>query len=163
MAHGLVLDQIRNSGAGGQNFPELHTGDEIDIDPNRNYMLAKITLRINTRHNLQHGDKIWFALNGHNSSGPVINIYQGVPGTRNWGPHHNMRRSNMRSIGYLHRSSYGRYNSTRAEEWDKTGPRINQVWQRRANMYFVGRCDNDREVVRTTSYPLECHVIIDWT
>ena len=165
MPHGLVTNQIYQTGGGGHTFNELYafSGDDIDIDPNRNFLLGKITLRSNSRHNLKHGDKIWFSLSGHNSRGPVINCYQGAPGNRNFGPNRNMGRSNMRNIGYMNRYAYGRYNSTRAAEWDKTGPRINQVWHRRFNMYFVGRCDNDRENTRTINYPLRFHVIIDWT
>ena len=165
MPHALVPNQIYNSGGGGTTFNEIYafSGDDIDIDPNRNFMLGKITLRTNSRHNLKHGDKIWFALAGDNSSGPIINCFQGPVGNRNFGPARNMGRSNMRNIGYMNRYTYGRYNSTRADEWDKTGPRVNQVWLRRVNMYFVGRCDDDREVVKTINYPLTCHVIMDWT
>ena len=160
------INTVYNTGAHGQTYNEIYanTGDDIDIDPNRRHMMGIITLRANSRHNLKHGDKLWFTVNGMSSRGPIVNIYQGVPGVRNFGPHRNLRRSNIRNIGYLNRNTYGAYNSTRANAWDAAaGPRVNQVWQNRCNMYFVGRCTDDREVVDTTHTSVNCWVIMDWT
>lgn len=162
--HGFQLDTVENTGVHGATYDEIfaNTGEEIDIDPHRNVMIGTIVLRSNSRHNLRHGDRLWFSLNGYNSSGPIINVYSGYIGNRNFGAPANMRRSNMRNIGYLSRTTWHEYNSTRGDSWDQTGPRMNQVWRSKCNMYFVGKVEDNRLVNEIARSPIHCYVMLDW-
>ena len=114
-----------------------HGGQNVNVPPGNSYVIGTIRLLNNVRHNLMHGDRLWYGYKGQMGSHPKIEVYSGFVANRNFGAPNQLRRSNVATIAHMDYRLYYALHRDRANEWDRTGPRLGQHYRRRINLKLI--------------------------
>ena len=79
----------------------VHGGQNVIVPPGNSHVIGTIRLLNNVRHDLMHGDRVWYTYKGHMGSHPKVEVHTGYVANRNFGAPNVIRRSNIALIGHM--------------------------------------------------------------
>ena len=134
-----------------------HGGQNGNIPAGNSYVIGTIRLLNNVRHNLMHGDRLWYSYKGQMGNYPKVEVHSAFTSNRNFGAPNALRRSNTAVIGHMSYQLYYALHRDRANDWDRTGPRLGQHYRRRINMKVI-----QPHPYRGLGYNTEIQVVCWW-
>ena len=135
----------------------VHGGSNVNVPPGNSYCVGTIRLANNVRHDLMHGDRLWYSYSGQMANHPKVEVYSAYGANRNFGAPNVMRRSNMALIGHVSYDLYYLLHQDRGNHWDRTGPRLGQHYRRRINLKVI-----EQARFRGMAYNDEIEVVAWW-
>ena len=101
-----------------------HGGQNVNIPP----VVGTIRLLNNVRHNLMHGDRLWYSFSGQMGN-QNVEVHSAFTSNRNFGAPNVLRRSNTTVIGHMSYQLYYYCIMHCTETELANGTELGQEWQ----------------------------------